>query len=60
MRGEEYDGGWLDGKRDGQGVSIVLPLDEAEVQRSRVSASLLVHREKHFMRLSSGRAAGRA
>ena len=56
----QYDGGWQHGKRDGQGVSIVLPVDEAERQRSRVSASLMVHRDKHFMRLSSAKAAGRA
>ena len=59
VRGEEYDGGWLDGKRDGQGVSIVLPIDEAERRRQRVSASLLVHRDKHFLRLQSAQAAGR-
>ena len=57
---QEYDGGWAYGQRDGQGVSIVLPVDEAERQRSRVSASLMVHRDKHFMRLSSAKAAGRA
>ena len=45
-------------KRDGQGVSVVLPVDEAERQRQRVSASLLVHRDKHFLRLQSARAQG--
>ena len=60
VRGEEYDGGWAEGKRDGQGVSVVLPLDEAERQRQRVSASLLVHRDRHFLRLQSAQAQGRA
>jgi len=59
-RGEEYDGGWADGKRDGQGVSVVLPVDEAERQRQRVSASLLVHRERHFLKLQGAKAQGRA
>ena len=59
MRGEEYDGGWAEGKRDGQGVSIVLPLDEAERQRQRVSASLLVYRDKHFLKLQSAQQQGR-
>ena len=60
VRGEEYDGGWAHGKRDGQGVSVVLPQDEAARQRQRVSASLLVHRDKHFFQLQSARAQGRA
>jgi hypothetical protein len=60
VRGEEYDGGWLDGKRDGQGVSIVLPIDEAERQRQRVNASLLVHRDRHFLQLQGAQAAGRS
>ena len=59
VRGEEYDGAWAYGKRDGQGVSIVLPLDEANRQRQRTSASLLVHRERHFMALRGPEAAGR-
>jgi len=59
MRGEEYDGGWADGKRDGQGVSVVLPIDEAERQRQRVAASLLVHRQRHFLRLQGAASAGR-
>jgi hypothetical protein len=59
VRGEEYDGGWLEGKRDGQGLSIVLPSDEAETQRQRVSASLLVHRQAHFLRLQPASTMGR-
>ena len=59
VRGEEYDGGWADGKRDGQGVSVVLPVDEAERQRQRVSASLLVHRDRHFLRMQGAVASGR-
>jgi hypothetical protein len=43
-----------------QGVSIVLPIDEAERQRQRVSASLLVYRERHFLNLTGAQAQGRA
>ena len=60
MRGEEYDGNWADGKRDGQGVSVVLPFDEAERSRQRVSASLLVHRDQHFLRLQGAVSSGRS
>ena len=61
LRGEEYDGSWANGKRDGQGVSIALPRDEAERQRQCMSSSLLVHRDKHFLRMkaASGEAGGR-
>ena len=40
-------------------LGMVLPLDEAERQRQRVSASLLVHRNRHFMKLQSAVALGR-
>ena len=58
-RGEEYDGSWADGKRDGQGVSVVLPVDEAELHRRGLSASLLVYKDKHFLKLKTAEMEGR-
>ena len=52
--GDVYDGGWAHGQRSGQGVSTVMPPDEVESARLSVSAQLLAHRRKHFLRLPGG------
>ena len=49
--GDSYEGGWARGKRSGQGVCKTLMPDELEKERQRVSAELLVHREKHLMKI---------
>ena len=46
-------------KRDGQGVSVVLPVDEAELHRRGLSASLLVYKDKHFLKLKTAEMEGR-
>ena len=51
LHGDVYEGGWVHGQRSGQGVSTVMPPDEVESARLKVSAQLLAHRRKHFLRL---------
>ena len=50
--GDSYEGGWARGKRSGQGVCKTLMPDELEKERQRVSAELLVHRERHLLKLA--------
>ena len=40
LHGDVYEGGWVHGQRSGQGVSTVMPPDEVESARLKVSAQL--------------------
>ena len=51
LHGDVYEGGWAHGQRSGQGVSTVMSTDELESARLKVSAQLLAHRRRHFLRM---------
>ena len=40
-------------------TSVVLPVDEAELHRRGLSASLLVYKDKHFLKLKTAEMEGR-